>query len=76
MSLPLSPMRGKRCSFGGEEGGVGDWPTVVSVGLALLPAPRALIGVNGGGVVEAVSLELDVLASFTADTGFPSFTSC
>jgi hypothetical protein len=76
MSLPDSPMRGKRCSFGGEEGVAVDWPEVVSLGEVLFPAPRALIGVSGGGVVELDNLGLDVLTSFVAEDGFPSFTSC
>lgn len=76
MSLPDSPMRGKRCSFGGEEGVAADWPTVVSLGEVLFPAPRALIGVSGGGVVEIASLGLDVLPCFVVEDGFPSFSSC
>jgi hypothetical protein len=76
MSLPDSTIRGgKRCSFGGEDGVAADWPEVVSLGVVLLHAPRALIGVSGGGVVEEASIGLDVLTIFVADD-FPSFTSC
>lgn len=75
ISLPDSTIRGKRCSFGGEDGVTADWPEAVSVGVVLLPAPSALIGVRGGGVVEEANFGLDVLTIFAADD-FPSFTSC
>jgi hypothetical protein len=47
----------------------------VSFGAVLLPVPRALNGVSGGGVFEEASFGLDVLTIFVADN-FPSFTFC